>query len=120
MIHIPNEFLSDSQMIFYKKNRKFVLFTVIDELLTLVVQKCHLFKTKAKSATFWKTNVQSITLIFCSSLSLPPGCVGGERGMGLKFGGKGNQFKLNISSEKLQQIGALYSFSGAETYLPQL
>ena len=93
-------------LIFSKGNRKLLLFTFLTELSTKVASKCHLLKTKAKKRGFWKTNIHLITLFCFASLSLPPACVGGERGMGLKFGGKGKQFRLKISSEKLHQIGA--------------
>ena len=89
MIHIPKEFLSDSQMIFYKKNRKFVLFTVIDELLTLVVQKCHLFKTKAKKRHFLenKCTVDNFDFLFFT-LTPTRVCRWGE-GNGAKIWRKG-------------------------------
>ena len=64
------------------------------------------FQNKSQKTPFLGKKCTSDNFDFCSSLSLPPGCVGGERGMGLKFGGKGKQFRLKISSEKLHQIGA--------------
>ena len=81
---------------------------------------CKNYSKKPKIGGNRRKHENSGNIVCLPSLSLPPGCVGGERGMGLKFGGKGKPFRLKISSEKLHQIGALCSFFRAETYLTQL
>ena len=77
------------------------MFIVIDRVISISCGKMSRLHNKSQNTAFSENKCLFDNSDFDASLSLPPGCVGGERGMGLKFGGKGNQLRLKISLGKM-------------------